>query len=342
MLEPPAISTEVLRACLRENYDLRVARIEFLPVGNDVNTAVYRVVSDDGSMYFLKLRSGTFSAATVAFPRFLRDQGIAQIIAPIVTRDGRLWARVDRFAVILSPFVEGRNGFAVPLSERQWGELGIALRKMHDAVVPPALGAMIPRDQFLPHWRDRARELQVLADEMTLTDSVAVRMGRFLREKRNDIGRMIARASALGEDLRARAPAQVLCHADIHAANVLIDASGALFVVDWDTLTFAPKERDLMFIGAGIGGMWNRAEEQTWFYRGYGETTVDPAAIAYYRYERFVEDIVEYSERLLLTTVGGTDRESGFGKFVSAFDPDGVIAIAFRSDPLTGENEDID
>lgn len=338
MLEPPDVPAEMLIVCLRDNYALHVKQIEFLPIGNDVNTAVYRVVADDATTYFLKLRRGTFPAATATIPRFLHDEGINQIIAPIVARNGRLWADVDLFAAILFPLVAGRNGFAVPLAERQWTELGIALRRLHDADVPPALRSDIPHEDYSRHWRNRARELQGHADEMALTNAVAVRMAVFLREKRNDIDRMIARASALGDELRARAPELVLCHADIHAANVLIDANGALYVVDWDTLIFAPKERDLMFIGAGIGGAWNLPGEQSWFYQGYGETTVDPVALAYYRHERFVEDIVEYCERLLLTDQGGADREVGFSKFVNAFLPDGVVANAFRSDPLPGVN----
>jgi spectinomycin phosphotransferase len=336
MLEPPDIATAALVACLRDNYELRASQVEFLPIGNDVNTAVYRVVADDATPYFLKLRSGPFPASTVAIPRFLHDAGVARVISPLVTRGGQLWARVDRFATILSPFVAGRNGFAVPLSARQWVELGATLRKIHDAEVPPELRADIPSEQYGAHWRDRVKALQACAEEMEFTDPVAAKMAAFLREKRADIDRMVARADAFGDELRARAPEQVLCHADLHAANVLIDASGALYVVDWDTLIFAPKERDLMFIGAGIGGAWDRPEEQSWFYEGYGQTTVDPVALAYYRYARFVEDIAEYAERLMLTAEGGADRESGFGKFVHAFIPGGVVAIAFRSDPLSG------
>ena len=79
---------------------------------------------------------------------------------------------------------------------------------------------------------------------------------------------------------------------------------------------------------------WDRREEQIWFYEGYGPTTVDPVALAYYRYERFVEDIAEYAERLMLTGEGGADRESGFVKFVHAFIPGGVVDIAFRIGPL--------
>ncbi|HSG16803.1 MAG TPA: hypothetical protein VLE70_10850 [Anaerolineae bacterium] len=50
--------------------------------------------------------------------------------------------------------------------------------------------------------------------------------------------------------------------------NVLIDAAGAFFIVDWDEAILAPKERDLMSIGGGLMGGWKSPqEEEAWFYR---------------------------------------------------------------------------
>src|SRR5690348_3244765 len=169
MLEKPDIPDETLGACLREHYGVHAARIAFLPIGNDVDTAAYRVVAHDATPYFLKLRrwrrSGRFDATTVAIPRFLHDRGIAQIIAPIPTGAGRLWAHLDAFAMVLFPFIAGRNGFAAPLSERQWGELGVALRSLHAAVVPPPLSAAIPRETYAPYWRNRVRAFQACIEE---------------------------------------------------------------------------------------------------------------------------------------------------------------------------------
>src|SRR4051794_11119825 len=99
MLEKPDLPDELLIACLQHNYGLRIVQVDFLPLGNDMNTAVYRVVADDTQPYFLKLRSGDFDAITVAIPRLLRDQGMTQIIAPIATIAGQLWARMDAFAL---------------------------------------------------------------------------------------------------------------------------------------------------------------------------------------------------------------------------------------------------
>ena len=95
MLEKPDLPDEQLIACLQHDYGLRIVQVDFLPLGNDMNTAVYRVVADDARPYFLKLRSGDFDEITVAIPRLLSDQGMAQIIAPIANQhrpgSGRAW-----------------------------------------------------------------------------------------------------------------------------------------------------------------------------------------------------------------------------------------------------------
>jgi spectinomycin phosphotransferase len=334
MLEKPDVSDETLRVCLRDHYGLHVTQIVFLPLGNDVNTAVYQVVAAEGTWYFLKLRSGAFDETTVTIPRFLHDLGIMQIIPPIATTAGGLWTRVDGFAVILSPFVVGRNGCETPLSERQWIEFGAALRRIHTVAVPPSLGAAIPQERYSPHWRDFVTSLQARVEETVFTEPVAAALAAFLHERREEISHLVARAEALAATLRTRPPAHVLCHADIHAYNVLIATDGALSIVDWDTLIVAPKERDLMFIGGGIGGVWNSAEEEAWFYQGYGRTEIDRIALAYYRYERIVEDIAAYGEELLLTEAGGADRERGLKSVLSQFDANNVVEIAYRTDQL--------
>ena len=134
--------------------DCVLREIAFLPLGADLNTAVYRVVADDATPYFLKLRSGVFDETSVALPKFLSDQGIAHIIAPLATSTGQLWANLDTFKVILYPFVEGRNGYEVDLSDHHWIEFGAALKHIHTTVVPPALIGRIQRETYSPKWRE--------------------------------------------------------------------------------------------------------------------------------------------------------------------------------------------
>ncbi len=115
------IPTAAGNLSLQDGYGLLVVQVAFLPLGTDLNTAVYRVLADDETPYFLKLiRSGVFDGTSVALPKFLGDQGIVQIIAPLATKTGQLWASLDAFKLILHPFVEGHNGFEVDLSDRHW------------------------------------------------------------------------------------------------------------------------------------------------------------------------------------------------------------------------------
>jgi spectinomycin phosphotransferase len=55
---------------------------------------------------------------------------------------------------------------------------------------------------------------------------------------------------------------------------------------------------------------------------------IDLAALAYYRYERVIEDLVVICEQLLSTDEGGADRERSLGWFTNNFEPGQTIEIA--------------
>jgi spectinomycin phosphotransferase len=112
----------------------------------------------------------------------------------------------------------------------------------------------------------------------------------------------------------------------------LIENDNTLYVVDWDDPIMAPKERDLMFIGGGVADVWNKRHEETIFYNGYGETEVNMTILAYYRHERVVEDIAEYSQHLLLTAAESDARLEMYKHLIAMFEPSGVIDIAFKTD----------
>ena len=333
MLEKPDLPDERLINCLLREFGLSVSSASFLPLGADVNTAVYRADCLDGSAWFVKLRSGTFDAVTVQVPHLLRvDLGIAQVIPPQPRLTGDLWARLDEYAVVLYPYVEGENGFERQMSNQNWIDLGQTLSALHSASLPEDVLQLLPRETFASHWRERVVRFQTLVEDETFSNSEAEQAAALLRDNRDEITDLVARTTRLAEAVAGRILEFVPCHADIHAGNVLIDGDGRLHVVDWDTLCLAPKERDLMFIGAGIGGVWTREEELALFQQGYGPAIVDADAIAYYRFERILVDIVEYCDQLLLTDEGGDDREQSLGHLASNFGRDGLIEFTLALD----------
>ncbi len=53
MLTKPDIADELIISRLQEEYDLRVSTLTFLPLGADMGAAVYRVITEDGTVYFM-------------------------------------------------------------------------------------------------------------------------------------------------------------------------------------------------------------------------------------------------------------------------------------------------
>jgi len=229
--------------------------------------------------------------------------------------------------------VEGHNGFEKSLSDQQWVEFGAALKRFHTADIPMAITSSIQREKFSPQWRDTVKMFLERIEEETFDEPVAVEMAAFLKIKGGETLELVKRAEQFAQMLQEQPPEFILCHADIHAWNLLIDDNDTFYMVDWDTLIFAPKERDLMFVGGGLGGNGHTPqEEEALFYQGYGQTQIDPIAMAYYRYERIIEDIAVYCGQIFLSDEGGEDREQSLEYLKSIFLPNSTIEIACQSD----------
>ena len=334
MLEKPDLQDQLIIDCMQEAYGLCVAQITFLPLGYDVNTAVYRIFTEDQADYFLKLRKGDFNEITVALPHTLKAQGIQAIIAPLETRERQLWTSLDAYKLILYPFIPGRDGYAVALSDQQWIDLGAAIKRIHTAHIPPALRWLIQQEIYSPRWREMVRSFQAQVETTTFDDPTAAKLAAFMKTRRDVISQLVEHAAQLGHTLEARPLDFVLCHSDIHPGNLLVGENGMLYIVDWDNPIFASKERDLMFIGAGMGNAGSSEREEALFYLGYSgdpgyaQTGVNAMALAYYRSERIIQDIAAFCEQLLLTAEGGADREQAYQYFVGQFLPNHEVDIA--------------
>ena len=334
MLERPEIADELIASGVQAEYGLDGTQVTFLPLGYDVNTAVFRVEDRVKATYFLKLRKGDFDPITVRIPQYLSSLGILGIIAPLETKKGQLFSRLGDYTAILYPFIAGKNGYAVRLAKHHWRELGTTIKQIHTTQVPPNLSSFIPKESYDPQWREAVLWFQGKVEVENFTDPVAVKLARFMKVKRQEISQMVRRAEELARVLSHHPLDLVLCHSDAHPGNYLIAEHGELYLVDWDNPILAPKERDLMFFGSGMTGVQPGGREESWFYQGYGPAQVNMNALAYYRYERIIQDIAEFCKQLLLTTAGGEDRAQAYMYFTSSFQPGHEVEAAFKTDRL--------
>ncbi len=88
----------------------------------------------------------------------------------------------------------------------------------------------------------------------------------------------------LAEVLQSRSLPCVICHADLHARNLIRNRAGQVCVIDWDEVMLAPKERDFIFV---------RPPHADAFFQGYGQAEIDWVALTYFLWERVVQDLIE-------------------------------------------------
>jgi spectinomycin phosphotransferase len=188
----------------------------------------------------------------------------------------------------------------VGMSDNQWREFGLTLHAVHASGLAEELCGQLPVESFALPSAALARRILDLTETREFENPVAAQFAAFWREHAKRIRQMLSRAEELGRLLQSRSFNYVLCHADIHAANILVHEDGRISLIDWDGPLVAPRERDLLFVvGSRIARSVEPREEEL-FFAGYGPVEIDREALIYYRYERIVEDLGEIGRSVLL------------------------------------------
>ena len=338
MREPPQLADATILAAIDAHYGISIAALTFLPIGHDSASSAYGIQAADGTTYFLKVRAGAgFSVASLVIPRYFHDHGVPHIVAPLPTLTQTLWVSVNDFALSLYPFLDARTAADAGLSAQHWRALGTTLKHIHANPLIPDLRQIVRRETFTPSRRNVLTDLEAAIRRQAFADSLERELAAFWQARRGDIHTLVDRADALGRQLRQTSLPLVLCHADLHTWNVLLDTAQQMWLVDWDETILAPKERDLMFVIGGIGRDLVRSQETACFLQGYGDTAIDLGALVYYRYAWAVQDMASYGEQVFfLPDLGEATRHDAVNGFMSLFEPGEIVALALASDSNAG------
>ncbi len=327
MHEPPNIPVERLCACLRERYDLVAVTLEFLPRGYDYRAGVYRVVSEQGTVYLLKVTSRPLYEPGCLVPRYLRDLGITAVVAPLPTASGSLWMRLAEWTVLVYPFIEGDTSLT-GMTDAQWQETGSVFRRIHQAQLPPDGFPSVRQERFDPteylQWV-RVFETQHLPAQHAESDAAHSLRATWLAHQPT-IHTAVTTLEQLAAALQSRTLPYVIAHADLHPANLLRDPAGRVFVLDWDEVMLAPKERDFIFI---------REPQAHAFWEGYGSRAgdeIDWIALTYFRWERVIQDLIEEAQQVLFRDDVSADAQATAARrFATSFMAGNNVDAAFAA-----------
>ena len=318
MREPPAIAQDRLAACLVRSFDIQPVSIEYLALGHDYFAGVYRVLDGEGSAYLVKVKSRVLYEPSCRVPYHLYHQGISSVVAPIPTLQNELWTRLDDWIVIVYPFIQGDTSL-IGMTDAQWEKVGAAFKQIHTIALPPDIYRSLKTETFDPtayiRWVNDFETHHLGSSRVEGSAERALYAAWDTHASKIHTG--LTMLQELGAQLKSRSLPYVLCHADLHAANVLRDSLGNVFIIDWDEVMSAPKERDFIFLNHQADAFW----------QGYGSRDPDSTALTYYLWERVIQDVIEYAAHICSSNDLSQETKMNLvRRFESAFRADGLLA----------------
>lgn len=328
MLEDPGLDPRELTAALQAGWAVQALDYAFVP-GYDMQAASYAVTTENAPV-FLKVRFGPVAAEPLEVPRALLDAGVGQVLAPLRTPAGGLAHELaDGRTLVLYPYLAGQNAMTVGMTAEQWRTFGTTLRAVHDSGLERRFAGRLRSERFGLAAAEPVRRALDVARQEHWPSPARERLAALLRARSTEVETALERARELGARLAGRRFEHVLCHADIHAANILVTDDGRIVLVDWDGPLLAPRERDLLFVIGSRIARRVEPDEEAWFFEGYGRIPIDREALIYYRYERILEDIGEIGRSVLAADhQPESSRSSEVELLETFFEPNGILATA--------------
>jgi len=274
-----------LAELLRREYGLDVQRME--PERRGWTAHTYVATTSNGLRLFVKLypRDRLPPTAIPALAALAELHSLIEVPRPIASASGAWHAQLEHDTVVVFEHVHAKP---VPFAfGGEWnGELVGRVHQLTDHVTSPVV-----RETFEPWFADELWRTLARARAAPAPDQLHRGLHQFVDSEERRITEAWARFAELASDCRAAHLPLALTHGD-WPFNLLEDANGRRYLVDWDELLLAPPERDTWF-----------ANNDAAFWQGYRSMrpgyVENELATAYYLHHRYFEELVLFAKDVL-------------------------------------------
>lgn len=278
------LPAEAVSRVLQRGWNMRLVELEYRRIG--YGSYHWFVAAGDGSRWFVTLDAvdGPFAARhAYAVARRLADEGLEFVRAPHPATNGDVVVDVGEWLLSVWPWIDGRSTQSGDHASAP--DLAATLRcvrRLHD------FAGIDPVPELVEDWElsGRAKLQELLSDADWRSGPYSGEAQTLVVGSADRIWRELGQYDKHVEALMAAGTEFVVTHGEPHAGNV-VHAEDGPALIDWDTLRWAPKERDL----------WSLVELAGWR-DGYGDGPISPDAVAVYRLQWKLSEIADFAQLL--------------------------------------------
>ena len=289
MFGPPPLPASSVKSSIEAAWGLALASVEYAPIG--YGSYHWHVWSRGGGRWLATLDKEDGRPLVAAYElAFELASSFPFVRGPRVHSGGRVTYSIDGWLLSLWPWLDG--------DEQRFDEPVLSvvaqhLRRLHDhrsiARVP-----LLTEDWAIP---GRLQLVEALEDR---GDGI----GPYRREtvarvaaNRDTVHDLLDRYDGLVDSVAATS-GMVITHGEPNPRNVIGDGTG-VWLIDWDTVRWAPRERDL----------WALGDESAWR-DAYGrDVRCSEEALEVYRLQWTLVELADFVPALLEATGGTPDLD---------------------------------
>ncbi len=303
-VDPVAERDSFIRT-LQRAYGISVKDMQFFPT--EWLAYCYIVECVSGERYYLKAHAESEPSLFVASSRDfylpltyeLYTTGVLPHIPhPIMTQDGKFIARCGAYLLILFSYIEADMVGLQGLTDEVLAKLATSVATLHRST--PQLDLQHPLiERFDIVFEDALLDaLEVLADATIMVEATAGahHLRDLLLSHKDTLLGYLDRLKALQRTAKETHGDMVVCHTDLHGENLMLDAEGNLYILDWENAMIAPPEHDLFFF-AGEEDFWQAFFP--YYARVFGPVDLNSDIFGFYYYRRGLEDMTCWILRIL-------------------------------------------
>ncbi len=242
MFGPAPVATCTIRTHLDKSWSLEIAGIEYAPIG--YGSFHWHVDEVGGERWLATLDQVDQRPIAAAYELAGKlAEEFAFVRGPQPGRNGQVATDIGGWWLTLWPWVEGDTG-EWKAAEPQRGMLSRHLRSLHD------YRGVAQQSVLTEDWRvpGRSRLSELLTGPGVGRGPYASETRTRVRANRDVVRSWLQRYDRLVAHVAGETEL-VITHGEPHARNVVRQGDG-LRLIDWDTVRWAPRERDLWDLGA--------------------------------------------------------------------------------------------
>jgi len=300
------IDKQQLARAINAAYGLDLASLTFIPKGEDAYAYVGQ--ASDGAHYFIRAQAASRAGPlepVYAITHALQTRfGLRAVVAPLPTRRGTYTLNHGSYVVAIFAFIQGRTLYDQGVSDSDLSQAAHVMASLHNSSAAqdiPSLQRETFENPFAPPIRQALQAIDVPPHR---TNTYQRRVIHLLAAERADLLATLDKMRQLGTRARELTTDWVLTHGDPNLDNLLKDERSRLHLTDWGEVALGPPERDLFaFTGAGFETFLQP------YVRARKQIRLHPEVFAFYFYRWTVQEIADYTTRILFHSLGEREDE---------------------------------